>query len=838
MADQLNHLLVIGATEAISFKSTLQPRGQEAPQRDRNAHGTRLLQELAALSAQSQALQAKRVESGFDPHIGIAISLEISPPGALDASKFEWRRDGIEVLAVTPRGDQVEVVTLFVPEGRLQAFERRIKEYLEKDAKTKEGAPTKPANAALVNAIMSFRRAAFDNLWTDLTGQPPPEGQTWFQVWLRTGGAAPAQVYQTFSAAAAKLELELAPGYVTFPGRVVVAVRATRTQLENALDLLDVIAEIRLVHPTAQFFLSDLTLEEQARWITNLTHRLQAPPAGSDVPHVAVLDTGVNNGHPLLAPLLADADCHAASPAWPVTDGVGHGTEMAGLSALGDLIIPMSNNEPLTVPHRLESASIFPPHGANPPKLYGAVTAAGIAAVEQAAPARRRVFAMMTSEDGDTSGLPSEWSAALDRLTCGLPLDAEEVDDPGPHRLIVLAGGNMQPGQWGQPNDLHPIESPGQAWNVLTVGACTDKMDLDPVKYPSYQMIRAAGQQAACSRTSVLWSKSAWPFKPDVVAEGGNGCFDAATGNSPLVGPESLRLLTTGHDFLDHPLAESGDTSGAAAEVARICGHIAARYPQYWPETIRGLIVHGASITPAMRAGLPVNPNKSIKERLLRSVGFGRVDLDASLYSTTRRASLVLQESLTPYVKQDDGSSVKLGDMNLHALPWPAAQLQGLGNADVTLRVTLSYFVEPNPSRRGWQSKFRYQSHGLRFAVKGATESDDRFLQRVNKLERENAQDANTAESMSDPDADGWTWGAQLRSRGSIHHDEWTGTAADLATKSHVAVYPVGGWWKDWKDSKKHSTQVRYALIVTLAVAADVDIFTPIATQIGVAVPV
>lgn len=444
---------------------------------------------------------------------------------------------------------------------------------------------------------------------------------------------------------------------------------------------------------------------------------------------------------------------------------------------------------------------------------------------------------MMTTEQGDTSGLPSEWSAAIDRTACGLPLDDEQAE-PGPKRLIVVAAGNIPWDKWGEPNDLHPVESPGQAWNALSVGACTDLVGVNAATYPSFQRIRGAGEQSACSRTSVLWARSAWPFKPDVVAEGGNGCFDTAFANSVVVGPESLRLLTTGHEPLSQPLVESGDTSGATAEVARICGHVAARYPQYWPESVRALVVHGASITPAMRAGLPVNPSKVQKERLLRSVGFGKIRLGESLYSTSRRASLVLQEELVPYVK--DGSAVKLGKMHLHDLPWPASQLQAVGDSDVVLRVTLSYFVEPNPSRRGWQSKFRYQSHGLRFAVKAATESDEQFLQRVNKLERESAEDPAAVESMPDPDGGAWAWGAQLRSRGSVHHDEWQGTAADLALKSHIAVYPVGGWWKDWKDSEMHSVPVRYSLIVTLEVLSniDVDIYTPIAAQVGIPIAV
>jgi len=146
------------------------------------------------------------------------------------------------------------------------------------------------------------------------------------------------------------------------------------------------------------------------------------------------------------------------------------------------------------------------------------------------------------------------------------------------------------------------------------------------------------------------------------------------------------------------------------------------------------------------------------------------------------------------------------------------------------MRITLSYFVEPNPSSRGWQSKFRYQSYALRFAVKAATEDDDQFKRRINKLERIPDEDA----AFSDPDAGQWRYGAQLRARGSLHSDVWTGTAAQLASKSKIAVFPVGGWWKDWKSLKQYETEARYSLIVSLSVSEDIDtdIYTPISTII------
>jgi len=89
---------------------------------------------------------------------------------------------------------------------------------------------------------------------------------------------------------------------------------------------------------------------------------------------------------------------------------------------------------------------------------------------------------------------------------------------------------------------------------------------------------------------------------------------------------------------------------------------------------------------------------------------------------------------------------------------------------------------------------------------------------------------------MLDPDSGGWQLGAQMRNRGSVHSDVWKGTAIQLANKSRIAVFPVGGWWKDWKKAGRPSSSVRYSLIVSLEVseALDVDLYTPIATILGV----
>src|SRR5436190_1934394 len=74
----------------------------------------------------------------------------------------------------------------------------------------------------------------------------------------------------------------------------------------------------------------------------------------------------------------------------------------------------------------------------------------------------------------------------------------------------------------------------------------------------------------------------------------------------------------------------------------------------------------------------------------LHRYGFGTPALPRALRSASDALTLVSQAVIHPYL---DG---KTQEMHLHQLPWPREVLQDLGDQDVTLRVTLSYFVEPN----------------------------------------------------------------------------------------------------------------------------------------------
>ena len=171
-------------------------------------------------------------------------------------------------------------------------------------------------------------------------------------------------VEQRFRETATALGIDL-PGVITsFPERTVLLGRATREQLANLIESSPDIAEFRRAKETARFFL-ELENRDQTEWVNDLRSRLRVNPDATVA--VCVLDTGANNGHALLEPVLADADCHAVEPGWGVNDHQGHGTLMCGVAAFGDLTDALQHSHPLRVDHCLESVKILPPRGTTIP---------------------------------------------------------------------------------------------------------------------------------------------------------------------------------------------------------------------------------------------------------------------------------------------------------------------------------------------------------------------------------------------------------------------------------------------------------------------------------------
>lgn len=818
------HFILEGFTKTERFiPPRRKVRKTSIPEQDRCRHGAVLLGQIEALKPALEIARKAQEDAGLEGGFGLQVEFESFPDIELAFESLARERSGIELLNARHDGQRT-YATVFVPDGKLAHFENRIRDYLD-EKRNRAGQVRDHKN--LINAIQQIRAASLRALWTDdpVVFPETDDESFWWEVWLPIRTDRSTSI-ETFRRLAEAQGFQVAPGELEFPERTVLLIHGSAGEMARSMMTLNSIAELRRAKETAEFF-DALPLEEQPAWLDELLDRCRFPGTNNSAPYVCLLDTGINKGHPLLAPVLSDSDLHTVNPSWGIDDAEGHGTAMAGLVLAGDLTSALDSNEPIEIGHRLESVKLLATDGGNAgnSRHHGYLTTEAVARPEITDPYRRRVFGMaVTARDNRDRGRPSAWSAALDRLA----VDADG-DGATPRLLVVSAGNIDDPNAWAESpnsNSTDGIHDPAQAWNALTVGAYTNLVHITESDAVGYQPIAPAGGLSPFSTTSSTWQPH-WPLKPDVLFEGGN----AAKDELGAVCMPSLSLLTSHHLPMQRLFTTANATSAATALAARMAAQVMAVYPDLWPESVRGLIVHSAEWTDAMkRVFLPgARPSKNAYTQLVRHCGFGVPDLDRALWSVSNSLTMVVEAQLHPFQRKGKEQPT-LRDMNLHRLPWPLAELEALGETQVEMRVTLSYFIEPNPSERGIRSRYRYESHGLRFDVRRPYESEEDFRARINAAARD--EEEGSRSRGEDP---GWLIGPQNRHKGALHSDIWRGNAADLASRGTLAVYPALGWWKTRMRLERYGMAARYALVVSIRVPEiEVELYNAIANQITV----
>ena len=834
--DKRRHLVLQNTSEAKPFTAH-SPKGGTAPiipVLDRANHGGSLRQQLESLRPLAETAKERQQEIGLEAGLGIQIQFVSRPDADLAFEKLaaEGKGKGIELLSVQESDGRAVLANVFVPDGQLQHFERLITDYL---AERTDSSGRPRDNKKLLNTIDSIRASAIQGLWMDSPELLPadPEEQFWWEVWLRRNKDSGQAAVNDFRRLAALSQCQVSEAVVDFPERSVLVMFGSQQQLAQNVMALNCVAELRRAKDTAEFFVG-MGVAEQQQWANDLLGRLQPSLDTDDVPRVCLLDSGVNRGHALLKPLIAANDLHTVNAAWGVHDAANHGTGLAGLAAYGDLHELLASNGPVVISHRIESVKLTPNQGANAgdDKHHARLFVDGVTLPETHFGQRKRVFSSaVTASDYRDFGRPSAWSATVDSLA------SDDLGEGTFPRLFVLSAGNIQdPADWSQypaSLSLNQIHDPGQSWNAFTVGAFTAKVSITEAGAANFSPVAPEGALSPFTTTSSLWGNRAWPLKPDVVFEGGNAATDGLVTDNFA----SLELLTTNNNPLTRLFWTTNATSAASALCSRMAAQIMADYPHLRPETIRALIVNSAEWTPAMLQMFPHQGARRTKQEnvaLIQHCGWGAPNLERALWSASNTLSLVVEDELNPYVK--DGSAVKTREMNFHSLPWPLEQLEALQNTEVEMRVTLSYFIEPNPSARGSTSKYHYPSHRLRFAVRRPLETVGNFQARINAAAVREEEGR-----VATPTDSNWLLGDGLRHRGSLHQDVWRGTAAELASRGFIAVYPSTGWWRTRQAQERYDLPARYSLIVSIRTPeTDIDLYTPIAQQVAaqVAVPV
>lgn len=822
---------VFRETAAYTFPSRNQER---KPLRgDYAAHAAHLLDQLAAalgdipLPADDPRLAVQGLKSGAIVEITTLPPAEDSRTKAVKVpTALEFHTQDVVVLRSERNDDRTESALLFVPDDARAFLQGRISEY------GRDPGNQRRPDVERFEVVEEVRAIDTGSLFTGAVDLATPD-IVWWELWVRQ----PVALADRLVNAARNVNIDVHDDRLIFPDTTVLFLHGTAATVALfATRVPGAITEIRRATGTIEPFLDrgEAGLG-QHDWVAELSQRVSAP--ANDAPVVCTLDTGVAAAHPLIAPGLRGAWAYDA--AWGADDhqpNGGHGTPLAGLVLYGDLESLMNDARPVTLTHGAESMKLLPPHGFPPtkPPSYGVVTQGAVSAVEIERPDALRSFCIATSATDFPPSRPSTWSSALDQIIAGaMPGEADDkvAASERPKRLMVVATGNVSGGMAVDVLPSQPLEDPSQSWNALTIGGFTRK-EQPPAPPPVLQAAVPANHRSPFSRGSQSLPDDLTPIKPEVLFEAGNMMSDAAgfCGWDP-----SVSLLSAGSDVAGEPLVPFWATSAAAGMAGNFVGRLQAARPDLWPETHRALIVDSARWPEPIRKkfiGTGAHwktgkaATKAKKQAMLREFGYGVPEIGRAVLSARNDATLVAQAELQPFAIGADGRTGVFNEMHFYDLPWPKTALEQLENEIITMKVTLSYFIEPNLTGKAATRPDTYRSFGLRFDMKKRTETSARFRSRISASQAKDGTEADCETSC-------WLLGPKTIQAGSLHCDLWRGRAIDLAGHDAIAVYPVGGWWKSHVGQKRVADKARYALVISIsAPGQQVDLYSEITTLV------
>jgi hypothetical protein len=475
------------------------------PGLDPKSHGNKLLSDIKqAISENSNRFNSKELNESS----GLTLTFESWDGFQLKFESLEDKKSKIELLFVQKKGDKY-FATVRIPDGKLSVFFKKIDEYMDGSKLTKTG---KSKNLELLANIEGIKLSVLENFWSDSQAFPTDSDREYFlEAWLRVEKDN-SEVIRQFREEARKENIFVSERGIQFPENTVYLIRGSLNQLKRSVLILDCLAELKIFKDTPATFLEMSPLEEK-EWADDLKDRISLGKNQNEIA-ICILDTGVNYSHPILVDSISVNEADTYDISWGKSDHHGHGTEMAGLALFGDLYPLLISKDPIVLNHRLESVKILPTNGNNPKHLYGEITEECVARAELMGIDKKRFFNMaVTSKDFEIrEGEPSSWSASIDKLSFG------NIEALEPKRLFFISVGNLdweEIKEYPDSNALHPVENPAQAWNCISVGAFTEKTDIDKSLYPELNPIAGKGKlthegyRRSCNGTKLLSNCSA-----------------------------------------------------------------------------------------------------------------------------------------------------------------------------------------------------------------------------------------------------------------------------------------------------------------------------------------
>lgn len=794
-----------------SEKYTAIPRGGSSqiflPPRNAREHSAFIRDQINALASSVANNADKKVVASKRT----IVSVQMATSDGVDPSRLEStkrnspvtllgfdEKSGLAILDASP--DFKALV------GKLDQYDKSIENNAES-----------PRNRKLIDYIEGLRPTTFSEVigeglkadWATLD----KNRSIWLEFHVRGGYSNQPEAENSAIAlreafARVKIDFQSTKLRVQMPEEDIYFALLSINSAAQVFDLIDCVFEIELpAHVTLKW------LEAEHRPVRQIP-RITFSELPITAPEVVILDSGIMGEHPLLKPVISGI--HSVLDSETGADAIGHGTEMAGVVTFGEALpqhIQSGTFDPIA---RVRSVQLLkvPREGSASEAMsdaWPALTEKAIEASQSGAADVQQIFVLAVTAESKFGEFSSTWTNAVDKAAY----------NDGRGRLIFVSTGNQRTdfgpafvSDFPESLLLQKLEEPANSFNAVAVGACTNLSEMPPKEYEKYTALARPGSPSPYTKVGYA-NSSASGIKPDVVFEGGNRGVDERGDGTIGGGISTLSVISTSRTLSSaFAIGSSWGTSCAAALAANFASKIWSVDSSLRPETVRGLVVHSASWTDEMRRAF-----RNRKDELLSVCGYGVPDIGTATSCIRNRATMIFEDELAGIYSGDERKEERR--IKFYEIPVPEELANS--NEEVGLRVTLSYFAEPNGYRRR-------VSRGLDLAwkIQGPNEDREQFRARVNGETRKELKKA----GVPRPETKDFPWevGPQKRGRGTVQSDRWIGPASFVAGKKLLAVYPVNGWW-DFRKPFKTKAQ-RFSLIVTVQTAG-FDIYTPISVQVG-----
>jgi hypothetical protein len=521
-------------------------------------------------------------------------------------------------------------------------------------------------------------------------------------------------------------------------------------------------------------------------------------------PRVCIIDSGLQEAHPFLAPAVDIESSMSYVPGTPSTDVAdyvapgGHGTGVAG-AVLFPREIPDQGSFQATC--WIQNARVLDNGNALSPALHPPLYLRAI--VERLTAGRRPTKLYnhsIAAYRPCRSRQVSAWAATMDLLSWEQDVlfvqsagNLPDYSTARPYRLGILdhaAAGRTYPNYLLAASSR--VASPSESLQALTVGSVSHGEFEDG----EWRSLGGLDHPSGFTTTGLgVWGA----IKPEVVEYGGDMLFD---GQSLVTRPAaSISLLrSTMHGGPLHARDGVG-TSYATPKVTAIAVALERLLPLQPSLLYRAMIVNSAR-WPSWAE------ETGDKLAAIRQIGFGLPDIDRATTNGPYRVSLIT----------DAVNQIKAKEAQIFTIPVPEALRAPGENFNVRVDVTLSYVARPRRTRRSIR---KYLSTWVDWTSSKIGESAASFGNRVLKHGNRTQVDGEGVIPWMIRENNDWgAIEAVRRNTGTVQKDWAVLKSYQLPVDFCIAVVGHPGWDQD------PDAYAKYSLVVTFeAVDQDLEIY-------------